>query len=150
MDIEQIAKETQTRHLKRANILKSSNFEFVLDSKKAYSYGWWLFCTEVNGKVIFNNTTYSMSTCKHQIKAMQILDYKYDLKLSRTTSSLANLKDALYSEVQGTKAEIRSLIRAIRKPRTHKAKNAERRQEIVKLLKHIAEVRAVKSEVENV
>lgn len=147
MNIEQLAKKTQTRHLKRANILKSSNFEFVLDSNKAYSYGWWLFCTEVNGKVIFNNTTYSMSTCKHQSKAMQILDYKYDLKLSRTTSSLANLKDALYSEVQGTKAEIRSLIKAIRKPRTHKAKNAERRQEIAKLLKHIAEVRAVKSEV---
>ncbi len=148
MNIEQLAKKTQTRHLKRANILKSSNFEFVLDSKKAYSYGWWLFCTEVNGKIIFNNTRYSASTDKHQGKARQILGYNEDLVLTRTRTSLANLTEALYSEVQGTKAEIRSLIKAIRKPRTHKAKNAERRQEITRLLKHIAEVRAVKNEVE--
>lgn len=145
--MQNLAKQTQTRYVKTLNALKSSNFEFYLDTNKAYSYGWWLFCTEVNGKIIFNNTTYSMSTCKHQGKALSILNYNYDLKLTRTRASLADLPEALYSEVQGTKAEIRSLIKAIRKPRTHKAKNAERRERIADLLKHIGKVRAVKSEV---
>lgn len=145
--IKQITKSTSTRYLKRANAIKSSNFYMELDTLKAYSYNWWLFCTTVNGKVIFNNTTYSATTCKHQGKALAVLDYETDLTLRRTTKNLTDLPIALDNEIDNTKYEISQLIATIKKPRTHKAKNDERRESIKQLLEHIGRVRAFKAEV---
>lgn len=143
----ELAKKVSCRYLKTTNTLKSSNFSMQLDTLNAYSYDWWLFCTKVNGKVIFNNTTYSQTTCKHQGKALEVLEYKTDLTLRYTRKSLSNLVDALTDEVAGAKYEITKLLNLIKKPRTHKAKNEERKAEIQRLIKHIDNVRTIKNEV---
>ena len=142
-----ITKLTKTRYVKRTNVIKSSNFEMDLDTLKAYSYDWWLFCTTVNGKVIFNNTRYSSTTDKHQGKAWRVLNYQADLTLNHTTTSLANLSLALENEIKGAKLEIKSLIKTIKKPRTHRAKNQERREAVTKLLKHVKNVQSIKEEL---
>ena len=136
MDIATITRATKTRHLKRTNTLKSSNFSMDLDTLKAYSYGWWLFCTKLDGAVIFNNTHYSPSTCKHQNKAYRVLDYKANLTLRHTRKNLTDLKTAFENELANVQAKISSLEALIAKPRTHKAKNIERRADISKLLEH--------------
>jgi len=150
MNIQALTKRTKTRYLKNTNMLKSSNFEMDLTTLKARSYGWWLFCTKVNGKVIFNHTTYSQTTCKHQGKALQVLDYKYDLKLRFTRKSLSDLPAAFESEIVGAKNAITQLIADIKKPRTQKAKNEERKQTISQLIQHIDKVRKFKSELREV
>jgi len=145
--IKRLTKQTKTRYMKRANALKSSNFYFELDTYKAYSYNWWLFTTRVNGLVIFNNTTYSSSTNKHQSKALSILDYKYDLKLTHTTKNLTDLAGALNDEIVNCKAEILDLIATIKKPRTRKSTNQRRKETISKLLSHINKVRNIRDKV---
>lgn len=145
--IKELTKRTKTRYLKRTNEIKSSNFSMNLTTLDAYSYDWWLFCTKVNSKVVFNHSHYSMSTCKHQGKALTALNYKYDLKLRFTRKSLSNLPAALENEIQNTKYEIASLIKAIRKPRSRKSTNEERKKTITNLLHHIDQVRKLKSEL---
>jgi len=147
LNIPVITELTSTRYVKRDNSIKSSNFEMNLNTLNAYSYNWWLFCTRFNGKVIFNNTTYSMSTCKHQNKAWRVLNYQSDLTLVNTRKSLSDLQGALNDEIKNTKAGILELINTIRKPRTRKSTNQERRKKINAMIKHIYKVRKFKSEV---
>lgn len=142
-----IAKSVQCRYLKRTNMIKSSNFEMNLDTLKALSYNWWVFCTKVNGLIILNNSSYSSSTHKHQSKALKVLNYETDLTLRYTRESLSNLEGALNSEIDGTRSEIRKLIASIRKPRSWKSTNLERRKDISKLLKHINKVQSTKKAV---
>ena len=142
-----IAKTVQCRYLKRTNTIKSSNFEMNLDTLDAYSYDWWLFCTKANGKVIFNHTTYSPPTCKHQGKAFKVLGYECDLELSHTRKSLSNLNIALDDEIHNVKRGIMELIKTIRKPRTRKSTNLKRKEKITQLLKHISKVRSIKKEL---
>ena len=150
MDIQALTKRTKTRYLKNANMLKSSNFTMDLTTLEAVSYNWWTFVRKVNGKVIFNHTTYSQTTCKHQRKALKVLNYEYDLRLKFTRKSLSDLPAALESEVIGAKLAISDLIADIKKPRTQKAKNEERKQTISKLVQHIDLVRKFKSELREV
>lgn len=136
----ELERKTKTTLLKRANILRSSNFEFHLNTTKAYSYSWWLFVTKFKGKIIINNSSYSATTNKHQAKALQILDYKYDLTLRYTRKSLENLEDALKDELKGAKAEIDRINALRRKPRTHAKKNEERMREVIRLTEHCEKV----------
>jgi len=117
-----------------------------LTTGAAYSYGWWLFHTVVNGVSIFNRTTYSQTTCKHQAKAFKVLNYKADLTLNYTRKSLTDLAAALDDEIEGSKRVIKSLIATIRKPRTRASTNLERRAQVANLLKHISNVRKVKQQ----
>ena len=142
-----ITKLTKTRYVKREQSIKSSNFIMNLVTLKAYSYGWWLFCTKLNDKVIFNRTRYSSTTDKHQGKAQRVLNYQADLTLRFTTTSLENLELALQNEIKGAKLEISSLESLIKKPRTHKAKNLERRVTINKLNEHVQLVNKYLGEV---
>lgn len=105
------------------------------------------FVRKVNGKVIFNHTNYSNSTCKHQNKALTVLGYEYDLKLRYTRKSLSDLPAAFESEISGAKSKISELIAAIKKPRTRKSTNEERRATIQGLIQHIDLVRKFKSEL---
>ena len=142
-----LAKKAQAKYIKRSDTIKSSNFDFNLSTCKAYSYDWWCFVTKVNGLVIFNQTTYSQTTCRHQSKALRILDYKYDLKLNFTRKNLNGLESALNNEIENCKHAIKELIATIRKPRTRKKANDQRRMAIRKLVKHINKVREVKKVV---
>jgi len=150
VNIQALTKRTKTRYLSRTNELKSSNFTMDLTTLEARSYNWWVFVRKVNGKVIFNHTTYSQTTCKHQNKALTVLNYEYDLRLKFTRKSLSDLPAALENEVTGAKRAITQLIADIKKPRTQKAKNEERKQTISKLVQHIDLVRKFKSELREV
>jgi curved DNA-binding protein CbpA len=141
---QELARLTKCRYLKTTNTIKSSNFSMNLTTLDAYSYDWWMFCTKLNGKIIINQTMYSSSTLKHQSKVMQVLDYKYDLKLNYTMKSLVNLYLAFSDEVDGSKRAIEILISDIKKPRSHKAKNKERKESIGNLISHIGHVRSFK------
>jgi hypothetical protein len=149
-NIKELTKRTSTRYLSKTNMLKSSNFSMNLTTLEARSYDWWVFVRKVNGKVIFNRVNYSNSTCKHQNKALRVLNYQYDLKLRFTRLSLSDLEPALCNEVRLAKLEISSLIRAIKKPKTRQSTNAERRLKIQELVKHIDLVRSFKSELSEV
>ena len=144
-----IAKSVKCRYVKRDNTIKSSNFSMDLDTLDAYSYDWWLFCTKVNDLVIFNNSSYSATTHKHQAKAFKVLGYVTDLTLRHTRGSLSENKlgETLDNEISNVRLEIRALIKTIRRPRTHKAKNNERKQVIGELLKHISKVQSTKKAV---
>lgn len=125
------------RYVKSTNTYKASNFEMNMTELKAYSYGWWLFVTKHNGKVIFNHTTYSSSTCKHQSKALKLLDYNYDLKLRFTRKSLSDLDQAFNDEIKGAQSEVETLKALIAKKGTRKSTNSERANKIIELQQHI-------------
>jgi hypothetical protein len=146
-NIKGLTKKTKTRYMSRTNMLKSSNFTMDLTTLEARSYDWWIFVRRVHGKVVINKTSYSNSTSKHQNKALSVLEYKYDLKLRFTRKSLSDLPAALDNEVQNAKLEIGALIKAIKKPKTRKSTNNERRATIQGLIHHIDTVRKFKSEL---
>lgn len=123
----------------RSNAYKASNVEYNCDTETAYSYGWWRFVQRINGKLVFNNYSYSPSTIKHQYKVRHLLDElgkQIDLVVS-APDGLQNLSSAIEYE----REEIRQLIKQIRKPRSHKAKNEERKREINQRLLLIKEIK---------
>lgn len=61
------------KYYKRLGIYKASNVTFDPKTLEAHSYRWWKFVAVVEGKVIFNNYRYSVSTSKHQRKVRQLL-----------------------------------------------------------------------------
>lgn len=70
------------KYFSRLGIYKASNVSFNPDTCQAYSYGWWRFVDCINGKVVFNDYSYSNSTNKHQSKVRNLLaeqDIKIDL-----------------------------------------------------------------------
>lgn len=88
------------RKLKSKNVYKASNFEFNADDIAAWSYGWWQFVKVIDGKVVFNNYRYSVSTGKHQSKARCLMQ---DLKISidcfvSTKESISNWDSRKLSE----------------------------------------------------
>lgn len=129
------------RYLKTTNTYKASNFSMNMDTMEAYSYGWWLFTArDRKGRIIFNNTYYSNSTCKHQNKALKLLDYKVNLTLSHTRKSLVNLEDALIDEIKGIENQMEILTVQIHKKGSRKSKNLERLAQIEKLNDHMKNV----------
>ena len=118
------------KYIQKRQRYEASNFSFQPDGQVGISYNWWIFSTEYDDKLIFNNTTYSPSTTKHQSKGYSHLSRKPDLVLRNTRESLADLPNAFADEINNNQIDINSLIRAIEKPRSHKRKNEERIQEI--------------------
>jgi hypothetical protein len=115
------------KYLKTKNMYKASNFEFYCDDKKAYSYGWWQFTGLFNCYLVFNNTTYSVSTTRHQSKAWGLLNYKSDMTLHHTNKSLSEgLESVLIDEIKGIQYEIKSLIDKVMSKGTKKAANEKR------------------------
>lgn len=97
-----------------------------IENVKAWSYDWWVYLTKVNGLVIFNNTTYSPSTNKHQSDCRRLLDYKYDIELRYTTKSLDNIKEAINDEVFNRLKVVKGLQLLINKKGTRKTTNVKR------------------------
>jgi hypothetical protein len=134
------------RYLKTKNQYKASNFMFDCNTKESWSYDWWCFSRIYKGRLIFNHTRYSQSTCRHQSKALSLLGYNVDFTLHNTTSNLTDVEDALRDEIKNTKFEIRNIIKAIRNPRSQPRKNKERKGEITKLLIRINVIRDLLNE----
>jgi len=128
------------KYIQKRQRYEASNFSFEPDGQFGVSYGWWVFSKEVNGVLVFNNTTYSPSTTKHQSKGWNKLSSKPDLILNHTRNSLSDLEAALTNEIVNIKKEIKSIIEAMNKPRSHKRKNEERKSSINYYIKRIKEI----------
>lgn len=129
----------------RLGIYKNStgNNVYNPDTQNATSYGWWLYSTIYKGKLIFNNTHYSPTTCKHQGDTLRLLDYNTDLTLYNTRESLGDIEKALHDNIDNLKANIRGLIALIKKPHTRKTTNDNRRIEVRNNLDKIYTIRAL-------
>lgn len=122
---------------KKRNQYEASNVSFSQVEMKALSYGWWQFVALVGDKVVFNNYSYSPSTSKHQYKVRQLL-CDLGIKVDFIVHSHTGLQ---HSEWQNEYAKeiddkIKTLEKAIAAPRSHKAKNEERKAMIESYLEH--------------
>lgn len=124
------------KYYTRARIYKASNVSFDPNNLQAYSYSWWRFVEKYKGKVIFNDHFYSPSTSKHQSKVRSLM-HSLGIRIDLTLSVPLGLQNA-YAFKQASNCyldDIKSLQAAIAKPRSHKAKNAERELKIKELTK---------------
>ncbi len=72
------------RYMKRTGIYKINNCTFDPTSIEVFSYSWWKFVAVIDGKVVFNNYSYSKSTTKHQWKVKRLMNelgIKIDIEL---------------------------------------------------------------------
>ena len=122
------------KFIKKRNQYEASNVSFDPENISAFSYNWWEFVSVINGKVVFNNYTYSNSTAKHQIKVRRLLEtlnIKIDIVIE-STKSLSSYEwqdDAL----KMLDNKIKLLNDALNNPRRKKALDEKRKEEIVYL-----------------
>lgn len=124
------------RFLKRLNMYRSASGKCSFDpnTMEAWSYSWWQFVAYIDGKVYFNGYHYSMPTGCQQ-RAVRSLLREHGIQY-HYVSYRRGLQD-INGQIQVFQAEIASLKAAIAKPRTHKQKNAERRESIAYLRQDI-------------
>lgn len=120
------------QYKKRLGIYKNYNGSnmFNPDTFQAYSYDWWCYLKSFGGLKVFNTYSYSNTTCKHQSQMRKLL---CDLGENLDTYWKIECPEGLHTEnglksgIQLYSRRIADLESAIAKPRTHKAKNEERR-----------------------
>lgn len=122
------------KYNKRQDIYKASNVTFDQNTCEAFSYNWWQFVANINGKVVFNNYNYSPTTIKHQYKVRDLLE-KLGIKIDLEIECPAGFqsRDFEISIDQHYTEKIKELKRQIDKPRSQAKKNMERRKDIKKL-----------------
>lgn len=127
----------------RLNMYKAANVTFNPDTLEAYSYRWWRFVEVVNGKVVFNNYRYSVSTARHQSKVRSLLS-QLGITIDVTIECPEGLQSAyaIESAISLYQARIDTLTAEMNKLSTRKAKNAERATDI-KALK--AQIKLIQS-----
>ena len=133
------------KYYKKLKEYKASNVSLTVEPKlEAYSYSWWLFLPKYKGLVIFNNTNYSSSTCKHQSKVRDVLNelgIKIDIELNNTLNSFGEFREhrtfdgdyvkaAIENEIENIELINKNLADLIKKPRTRKTTNEKRAQQI--------------------
>lgn len=124
---------------------EGSNVSFNPFTQVAKSYDWWVFLTNMNGIVIFNDSRYSNTTNRHQskVKALMLKDSIIpSLTLHNTRESLTSGK-ALQSEIVNTNALIKKLESELANPRRKKALDSERQKVIYFWKEHVWKVEAV-------
>ncbi len=109
----------------------------------AYSYDWWLYYTKYKGRTVFNHTTYSSSTSKHQRDALNILNSPPTFVLYNTRLSLTNPEEAIKDEVNNIRAIVKELIAKVKAPRTKLSTNNARRIAINEHLQTIKQYRVL-------
>ena len=140
-----------------SNQYKASNNELnISDDLKevsAYSYDWWEYVsTDTVGNIVFNNTSYSHSTSRHQDTAHSLLirlGIKPDLILNNTRLSLSDIKEAVESEIENIRYDIDLLFYFATKKGSHKRKNKERLESIKKYTYRIKDLERYLTEYYN-
>jgi hypothetical protein len=63
------------KYYKRAGIYKNStgSCTYSPEKEEAHSYNWWCFLKRINGVLVFNNYSYSVSTTAHQSRIRSML-----------------------------------------------------------------------------
>lgn len=141
------------KFIKKRNQYESANVTLNLEEMTAYSYGWWKFLAVINGKIVFNNYSYSNSTCKHQSKVRRMLEekgIKIDLNVNTSLSLNGNTRysygtelDALKDAIHTDLIEIKELETILANPRRKKALDESRLEQIEGLKMHINEIERV-------
>lgn len=62
------------RYYKTQHKYKASNLELDMNTMQAYSYGWWIFLSKIEGNLVFNDFPYSITTMGHQRKILKQLE----------------------------------------------------------------------------
>ena len=124
---------------------EGSNVSFNPFTQVAKSYDWWVFLTNMNGIVVFNNSRYSNTTNRHQSKVKALMlraAIVPSLTLHNTRESLTSGK-ALQSEIVNTNALIKQLESELVNPRRKKALDSERQKVVYFWKEHVSKVEAV-------
>lgn len=116
------------RYFKTLGIYKSSNVMFNPKTLESTSYNWWNVTLKIGNKLVFNNYSYSNSTAKHQSKIRAVLS-ELGIKIDYYVQAPQGLKN-LDSAINYYKNRITLLTNEMNKPRSHKAKNIERKAAI--------------------
>lgn len=124
------------KYYPRLKMYKASNVQFDPETISAYSYDWWQFVRSFNGTVVFNDYNYSSMTVKHQWKVRSVLD-DLCIKIDLSIECPGGLQD-LESGVRHYEKMIADLQELIKKPGTHRAKNAQRKKLIAGYRKKIS------------
>ena len=134
------------KYFKTLGIYKNSTGSntFNPETKEARSYNHWQYTRVHDGKLIFNNYSYSNSTSKHQGETWRLLNYKADLTLNRTSKSLDNLDIALLDEIRETLYNSELLIQNILKKGTRVNTNVNRLHDFKRNCDHIAKILEIK------
>jgi hypothetical protein len=131
---------------KKRQQYESANCSFNPETMIAKSYDWWIFVKMINGKVVFNNYSYSNTTCKHQSKVRSLLSelgIKIDIFV-KTSISLDGYKrydnstdtsGALQDAIKTNLREINELEEILSNNRRKKALDEERNVRIMELKK---------------
>tara|TARA_Y100001937_G_scaffold127345_1_gene199355 strand:+ start:241 stop:684 length:444 start_codon:yes stop_codon:yes gene_type:complete len=143
------------KYYKRLDVYKASNNEVSLTNMTAYSYGWWKYLTKVElttGKslVIFNNSSYSASTNKHQSNARWLLhknNIEVDVWLHTTTKALDFPRRAINGEIENLIRKVSKLLEEIDNKGTTKAKNEERAGDIESIIKRIRKLKKIAKQI---
>ena len=131
------------KHFKRADIYKNSTGSNHFDPStcKAHSYEWWCYVDKINGKVIFNDYSYSPSTSTHQWDMRSLLR-DLGIKIDHKIEAPGGL-DNVSRTISLYKERVKSLRAEIAKPRSHKRKNQERQAEIKNNISKLEEIAAI-------
>lgn len=128
------------KYYKKLNQYKASNVVFDVATQTAWSYGWWAFVKPISGKLVYNDYYYSTATRGHQSKVRRLLDYpEFDLIIEAPDGLQS--RAGLLSAIEHDRHEIKRLIAEIRKPRSQKKKNEERKEDIRFYLNRIKQVK---------
>lgn len=118
------------KYFKRLNVYKNSTGTNVYypNSETAISYGWWCYYKIIGTTPVYNSFYYSSTTCRHQrdLRRLLCIDSRDRVLWIEAPQGLQDLNNAVtyYTGL------IEELSDKINKPRSHKKKNIERRQEI--------------------
>lgn len=129
------------KYSEKDHTYKASKVTVNAKTFEARSYDWDIFAKVINGKLVWNSYNYSPSTIKHLYKVKRLfqeLGLKPDLEIE-APKGLQRLDVAI--EHYGNKNA--RLSAEISKPRTRKAKNRERKQEMWRNAKTIKAIRGL-------
>ena len=118
------------KYFKTLGIYKNATntLTFNPNTNNAFSYGWYCIAREIDGQLYVTRSLYSPTTAKHVSKLCNLL-YSLGLPFERLRNT-HSIEDGIID----IEYEIKKLEEKIASPKTKKAKNIERKEEI-KVLK---------------
>src|SRR5574338_865594 len=129
------------RYYSRLKQYKNSSGTNVFNAvtQIATSYDWWIYLKRINGRLVFNNYTYSNTTAKHQSKMRQLLR-QLGLEIDLFIEAPNGLQD-LNSAIQYYNYKIKKLDEAIDNPKSKNETNVER---LKKIEHYMAKIETIK------
>lgn len=105
------------------------NNEYFPSKLEAFSYGWWRYLQVINGILVFNNYSYSVSTNKHQRDLLQHIGYNAPQIFVRDRESLNGIA-SIIRFIKILENECKDLRDNVLKAGTRKKTNLDRLSQI--------------------